>query len=406
MRRLIYVSNNVLLKDQSLNPFFAQEVDSLLAQFGAFSVISPQGSFVCREGSVVSDFIPFSLRSAFKALLMGCFNRRLFRVFVHLFRNRKGSPRNILGLIRFSARGYRLASMIEQEVVRGNPADVLIYSYWLSYDAYACAMVKEKYPQAYALSRAHSYEIQIHRNACNPYLMKDYIFRTLDRIAFISQDAMRSVEAYYPIDKTKMRVLYIGSTEDNTGFVKRKDLPTFTVVSCSTINANKQLDWMISVLEHWDNSNIHWIHVGDGSDRKKIERMAQDKLYGNPKVSYTFKGQMSNKDVRALLRDEGINVFVNMSKSEGVPVTLMEAMSEGLPVIAPKICGIPELVDESCGILFDPTPGSEALKTALVQFHSLQWSERNAMGICAYERWKKDFCLERNIMELFKNASN
>jgi glycosyltransferase involved in cell wall biosynthesis len=42
------------------------------------------------------------------------------------------------------------------------------------------------------------------------------------------------------------------------------------------------------------------------------------------------------------------------SFAEGLPVVIMESYSLGRPVIATRIAGIPELVDEECGWIVSP----------------------------------------------------
>ena len=49
------------------------------------------------------------------------------------------------------------------------------------------------------------------------------------------------------------------------------------------------------------------------------------------------------------------DVFALTRFSEGIPVVLMEAMAWGVPVVAPRITGIPELVEDGvCGFLTPP----------------------------------------------------
>jgi glycosyltransferase involved in cell wall biosynthesis len=45
---------------------------------------------------------------------------------------------------------------------------------------------------------------------------------------------------------------------------------------------------------------------------------------------------------------------------EGLPVVLMEGMALGLPVLAPRVAGVPELVDDGVnGLLFTPARWDE-----------------------------------------------
>ncbi|WP_206202695.1 glycosyltransferase family 4 protein [Thioalkalivibrio sp. XN279] len=94
--------------------------------------------------------------------------------------------------------------------------------------------------------------------------------------------------------------------------------------------------------------------VGDGPQREELESsVARDGLGDR----VTFHGYLEPSAVRDLL--VRADVFVMSSLSEGIPVVLMEAMIAGVPVVAPRITGIPELVqDERTGLLF--TPGNPA----------------------------------------------
>ncbi|MDI9623835.1 MAG: glycosyltransferase [Methanothermobacter sp.] len=48
------------------------------------------------------------------------------------------------------------------------------------------------------------------------------------------------------------------------------------------------------------------------------------------------------------------DIIVLPSVSEGIPIVLLEAMAMAKPIIATKVGGIPEIVDESVGILIEP----------------------------------------------------
>ncbi|HXB75631.1 MAG TPA: glycosyltransferase [Candidatus Acidoferrales bacterium] len=62
------------------------------------------------------------------------------------------------------------------------------------------------------------------------------------------------------------------------------------------------------------------------------------------------------------------NLLCLPSYSEGCPSVVIEALSSGRPVVATDVGGVPELVDENCGILtrpHDPAALCQALESAL-----------------------------------------
>jgi len=64
----------------------------------------------------------------------------------------------------------------------------------------------------------------------------------------------------------------------------------------------------------------------------------------------------------------GFDVFILPSFNEGTPITLLEAMASGLPVIASRVGGIPDVVqDHQSGVLVSPTD-HEAMAAALAGY--------------------------------------
>jgi glycosyltransferase involved in cell wall biosynthesis len=332
------------------------------------------------------------------------FDPELYRELFRMLRDRAVNVKAVLRLCRFTASTMRLRSLISKSLKSGKAEDTILYSYWLSFDAAAVAKIKKKYPQVYAFARAHAYEIQIERNACNPYLMKRLICKNLDRVAFISQNAKNGFCSYYQEDFPNACVQYLGSDKEDTGYVARGKKETLTVLTCSSILPVKRLDRMIGALEKWQDGPVHWIHIGDGPDKDMLLAMAQEKLDNKPLVTYEFAGYMENRQVHKRLMENDMDVFVNCSRTEGVPVSIMEAMSVGLPVIAPRMFGIPELVQEDCGLLFEQNDGYENLLQTLKSFAVFSKDEREKMGKAAYEQWEKKFSLQDNLEALFSSA--
>jgi colanic acid/amylovoran biosynthesis glycosyltransferase len=132
--------------------------------------------------------------------------------------------------------------------------------------------------------------------------------------------------------------------------------------------------------------------VGDGPERQRLERRAAE--LG---VDVTFTGAVGQDEIRRHYAEA--DVFCLPSFAEGVPVVLMEAMASGLPVVATRITGIPELVEEGVsGLLVRPARADE-LAVALGELAD-DPDRRATMGAAARQAVRERYDLERNIHEL------
>lgn len=85
-------------------------------------------------------------------------------------------------------------------------------------------------------------------------------------------------------------------------------------------------------------------------------------------------------------------------KMEGIPVALMEAMAAGLPVIASRLSGIPELVEDGRSGILTPPEDAAALAAAIRCLESPQL--RSRMGECGRLTVRRDYDLRRNVTRL------
>src|SRR6188768_49651 len=78
------------------------------------------------------------------------------------------------------------------------------------------------------------------------------------------------------------------------------------------------------------------------------------------------------------------------SRSEGIPLALLEAMAHGLPIVASRVGGIPEVVEDGREALLMPPDDPAALEELLVTVFADEARAR-ALGAAARERYEKDF---------------
>lgn len=121
--------------------------------------------------------------------------------------------------------------------------------------------------------------------------------------------------------------------------------------------------------------NLRLVFVGEGPLRETIEARAAA-LDGRVLLT----GHRA--DVERLLRAS--DLYAQTSRSEGFSNALLQAMGCGLPIVATRVGGNPELVDERCGLLVP-----EGAPSAVAQALSVLCADperRAALGLAARDR--------------------
>jgi glycosyltransferase involved in cell wall biosynthesis len=100
--------------------------------------------------------------------------------------------------------------------------------------------------------------------------------------------------------------------------------------------------------------------VGDGAERPALEALAT--RLGIAEAT-RFLGYRSQDEVAARLAET--DLFVLPSFAEGVPVVLMEALAARVPVVATRVAGVGELVEDGASGLTVPPGDATALAEAI-----------------------------------------
>jgi glycosyltransferase involved in cell wall biosynthesis len=134
--------------------------------------------------------------------------------------------------------------------------------------------------------------------------------------------------------------------------------------------------------------------VGDGPLRPAAERYVRDHGLGDRVI---FSGM--RRDVASILAVS--DIFVLASRYEGLPLAIIEAMMAGLPVVATRVGGVAELVEDGVTGLIVPPRDGEALTRALRRLLA-DPELRHRMGMAGRERALRDFAEDRMARETQK----
>jgi glycosyltransferase involved in cell wall biosynthesis len=147
--------------------------------------------------------------------------------------------------------------------------------------------------------------------------------------------------------------------------------------------------------------DVEAIFVGDGPERERLEGIARELGV----LEYcNFMGARPNREMPGLLSSASVAMFPSLM--EATSVAALEAMSCEVPVAASNVGGLPEIVDETVGTLFEvANPEDQARKVIAL----LQRSDLKEVGARARQRvvasWSNERLARRHI-EIYQTLLN
>lgn len=319
------------------------------------------------------------------------------------FRKKTGEQMNsgrFLILIRKIIKAVQLRDFIEDLLetlhVREN---IVFYSYWLKTGAHSIAMLN--YPDSIKISRAHGSDLYEERTQKGYLPLLGYTAKKLDAIFFISENGRMYFTGKLKEEKSNFHLSRLG-IENQFGPCA---LPAISgkiyIVSCSNLIPLKRVDLIIEALALTNSdTNIDWMHFGDGLLRPRLESLAKNKLSGLKHVSFRFMGFYPNHDLLRFYSQNHIDLFINTSSTEGLPVSMMEAQSAGIPIIATDVGGVSEIVREGTGYLVSSDFHPSQLAELINKFTTQSMPEKDVMSKNALNNFEKNFRASTNYPQL------
>ncbi|OGY89321.1 MAG: hypothetical protein A2927_00735 [Candidatus Komeilibacteria bacterium RIFCSPLOWO2_01_FULL_45_10] len=90
-----------------------------------------------------------------------------------------------------------------------------------------------------------------------------------------------------------------------------------------------------------ERSDLIFAVIGDGAERQNLESLIANRGLTN---NFFLLGSIPN--AHRLLK--GFDLFVLPSVKEGLPYAVLKAQAAGIPIVATKVGGVPEIIDEQC----------------------------------------------------------
>ena len=140
--------------------------------------------------------------------------------------------------------------------------------------------------------------------------------------------------------------------------------------------------------------NLKVILIGNGPDKLVLEELVDS--YGL-KDNYIFTGNVPNDRISTYLN--AADLFVLPSLGEGNPTVMFESLACGLPFIGTRVGGIPEIINDNCGIVIEPKD-VKGLSEALLEGLNRNWDKEIIRTYAMQFEWSN---ITKRILEVYKN---
>ena len=203
----------------------------------------------------------------------------------------------------------------------------------------------------------------------------------------------------------KIEVIYNGINIKDFNRVQKPELSDLTEGNVFSSNKfiigfigrlaqQKGLDYLLKAAVELKEKlpNIIFIIIGEGKRKNNLEQLAEE--LGIRDIMY-FTG---HKD-RGWQYTKLFDLLVLPSLWEGMPNVILEAMAQGVPVLATKVGGIPELIEDGKDGFLIESKNSKTLADKISYVFNLPEEKRIEIGENARKKIKENFSIEKMVQE-------
>jgi len=277
----------------------------------------------------------------------------------------------------------------------------------------------------YAYFAGHSLKIPIITTEHDPFklsyfknLFKKLIIKKVDKIIVVSEKNKNLLENLYPEQKEKIQLIHNGidldfwksqllrfTIEDRKEikeklFLAKED--TLIVLSVAELHERKGQDILINTIPRITEKfpNVKFVFVSKGPRKDDYIDLVK---YFKVEKHAIFIGQQ-NKIPQIMACSD---IFVLPSRREAFGLVNIEAMATMLPVIASKVGGVPEIIDDQKSGFLVESENVNEFENALFKLIENE-TLRKEMGTNGYKIVKSKFTakiMTENYENIYKNTN-
>ncbi len=329
--------------------------------------------------------------------LISCLRSKLFyHEIINNWRKILFNPNLIKDIIYFLSKSIILSEQIIKWIENCNldKKKTVLYSYWLDEKAIAICLLSNKFKFYKTVSRAHGYDLYEDRKKHNYQPFRFFLKKTIREIYFISNHGKEYFRQLYgESSNSKYNVSNLGTneiqriknTETNRNIIK--------FVTISSLIDFKQVHLIPKILSMIKQSNIEWTVFGDGQMMGELKKQISTFI---PHITVHLYGQISNNELRAILKTNCFDYGLHLSLYEGIPVSFMEMFSVSIPIISLSSGAVNEIINESNGLLLNRNLNSSEIASCINTFLENNKKKHEQLSKNAFFTWETQYNSEIN----------
>ena len=217
----------------------------------------------------------------------------------------------------------------------------------------------------------------------------DHLARSVGRIIFVCR-ADQAVIATRGWLRPEQSVIVLYGVPASNFFPVPSDGRPFTVGVVARLSPQKNVGLLLEAAQLLRDKSYRFVVVGDGPERAELEtckhRLVLDTV--------TFLGERD--DAASLM--SSFDLLAVPSRWEGLPYVILEAGVASVPVVATRVCGVPEIIEDGATGRLVASGDARGLAEA-IDWCAQHPNERHALAHALHDRVVRDFSVERMIRE-------